>query len=294
MAALKLESRRPSPIHTASRWRVSLPFRAAGNMPKAAGKSKGAPKAKQRNGSRGPSCGAFSRAAFSKPDLRSAAATKIQARFRGVLGRLMVAQQRLRLEQERMEEEHRRRVEAKRVAAEDARKQAALDAQARASKERDDKLRALRDRRCALEQMCQGLPSHHMDWEETPARLVDLLDRKTAGIGKLALCEAWLGYHTERRSARKKYLLLARKWHPDKWAVQGELCVSIATDVAKRLVTAYEQACKELPNVLPPSTTFAAQEDNDEDRECHEFASWVGISFGGMEEVWKQRRGVKR
>ena len=207
---------------------------------------------------------------------------------------MLVAQRRLRLEQERAEEEHRRRVEEKRKAAEEARRQAAQEAQARAVQERDDKLRALRDRRCALEQMCQGLPSHHMDWEEAPAKLLDLLERKTAGIGKLAVCEAWLGCHTERRSARKKYLLLTRKWHPDKWAVQGELCVSIATEVAKQLVMAYEQACKELPNSAPASTTFAAQEDNDEDRECHEFASWVGVSFKGMEEVWKERRGVKR
>ncbi|CAE7449795.1 mcl1 [Symbiodinium necroappetens] len=216
------------------------------------------------------------------------AATRIQARFRGVLGRILVAQKRTRLEQERAEEEHRHRTEAKREAAQEARRQAAQEAQARAAQERDEKLRALRERRCTLEQMCQGLPSHHMDWEESPARLLELLER-TVGIGRLALCEAWLGCHSERRSARKRYLLLTRKWHPDKWAVQGERCVSLATEVAKQLVRAYEQACKELPNVVPPSTTCAAQEDNDEDRECYEFASWVGISFKGMEEVWKER-----
>ena len=30
----------------------------------------------------------------------------------------------------------------------------------------------------------------------------------------------------------------------------------------------------------------------DEDRECMEFASWVGVSFKGMEAVWKERKGV--
>ena len=272
-----------------------FPQGSAGRMPKAAGKAKCTAKASNRHASRGPSRGA-SHVAPPKPapDLRSAAATRIQARFRGILGRLVVVHRRMRLEQERAEAEHCRRVEARRLAAEKARRQAEEEARAREVQQREEKLRALRERRCALEQMCQGLSSHHMDWEETPSKLLDLLERNTPGIGKLALSDAWLGSHSERRSARKRYLLLARKWHPDKWAVQGALCVSIATEVAKRLVMAYEQACKELPNVAPPATSSYAQEDNDEDRECYEFASWVGISFKGMEEVWRERRGVKR
>mmetsp|Transcript_56962 Transcript_56962/g.133219 ORF Transcript_56962/g.133219 Transcript_56962/m.133219 type:complete len:255 (+) Transcript_56962:54-818(+) len=246
--------------------------------------------AKPRHGSRGPR-----HVPAKAPDPRNAAATKIQARFRGMLGRLLAAQRRLRLEQQRAEEEHQRRAEAKRVAQAEAKRRAAEEAAALAAKDRDDQLKALRERRCTVEQMCQGLPAHHMDWEENPARLLELLMKDTKhGISSLALAESWLGNHTERRSARKKYLLLARKWHPDKWAVQGERCVSIATAVAKELVLAYEQACKELPHAAPAPTTAYAREDDDEDRECYEFASWVGISFRGMEDVWKERRGVKR
>ena len=52
-----------------------------------------------------------------------------------------------------------------------------------------------------------------------------------------------------------------------------------------RLVWAYEQACIELPD--PPNHVGGLQsytEDDDENRECYEFASWVGVSFKGMEE----------
>ena len=48
---------------------------------------------------------------------------------------------------------------------------------------------------------------------------------------------------------------------------------------------AYEQACIELPD--PPNHVgglHSYTEDDDENRECYEFASWVGVSFKGMEE----------
>ncbi|CAJ1334860.1 unnamed protein product, partial [Effrenium voratum] len=166
--------------------------------------------------------------------------------------------------------------------------QAQEESRQRLEDQRRELLRAARERRCTAEQMCQGLPCHQVDWEESPGKLLEMLEGKSLGISPLSPIEAWLGVHADRRSARKVYLLLARKWHPDKWAVQGERCVSFATEVAKQLVWAYEQACIHLPNA-PAPRGFHAQEDDDENRECYEFASWVGISFNGMEEVWKER-----
>ncbi|CAJ1422787.1 unnamed protein product [Effrenium voratum] len=221
-----------------------------------------------------------------RPDPQAVAATKIQARFRGVLGRLLAAQRRQRCEQERQEDLQRQRAEARRAQAQEESRQRLED-------QRRELLRAARERRCTAEQMCQGLPCHQVDWEESPGKLLEMLEGKSLGISPLSPIEAWLGVHADRRSARKVYLLLARKWHPDKWAVQGERCVSFATEVAKQLVWAYEQACIHLPNA-PAPRGFHAQEDDDENRECYEFASWVGISFNGMEEVWKERRGVRR
>ncbi|CAJ1357424.1 unnamed protein product [Effrenium voratum] len=50
-----------------------------------------------------------------RPDPQAVAATKIQARFRGVLGRLLAAQRRQRCEQERQEDLQRQRAEARRA-----------------------------------------------------------------------------------------------------------------------------------------------------------------------------------
>eukprot|EP00440_Ansanella_granifera_P033642 gb/GFBE01036504.1/.p1 GENE.gb/GFBE01036504.1/~~gb/GFBE01036504.1/.p1 ORF type:complete len:163 (+),score=27.70 gb/GFBE01036504.1/:1-489(+) len=137
----------------------------------------------------------------------------------------------------------------------------------------------------------KGLQSHTVDWEEDPVKLIELLDAPQKATAGTSLIDAWLGRHAARKSARTVYLLLARKWHPDKWVVQGERCVEVATEVAKKLVAAYDQACRELPNDTGPADY---RQEEDEDRECYEFASWVGISFTGIEEVWAQRRRVKR
>jgi len=248
------------------------------------------PKAKGPTSKAGAKAKSTGRAAGkSKMDPQAAAAVKIQARFRGILGRLLAARQRLRLQQQREEEEFERAQEIKRRAAAAAKLEAEEEKKRQAEKAKEDKLRAFRDRRSAVEQMCQGLPSHSADWEEDPASLLEMLDNpKAIGIGSFA--DAWLGRHSTRRDARKTYLKLARKWHPDKWQIQGETCVQVATDVTKRLVEAYDKACKELPL---DAATFC-QEDEDEDKELWEFACWVGVSFQGMEEVWKQRKGVKR
>jgi len=227
--------------------------------------------------------------ARAKLDPQVAAAVKIQARFRGILGRLLAARQRMRAEQQREDEEFERAQEIKRRADAAAKLEAEEEKKRQAEKAKEEKLKAFRDRRGTVEQMCQGLPSHSQDWEEDPGRLLELLDNpKAIGIGSLA--EAWLGRHDTRRDARKAYLKLARKWHPDKWQVQGERCVEVATEVTKRLVEAFDKACKE----LPIDAASFCQEDEDEDKELWEFACWVGISFQGMEEVWKQRKGVKR
>ncbi|CAE8742233.1 unnamed protein product, partial [Polarella glacialis] len=116
-------------------------------------------------------------------------------------------------------------------------------------------------------------------------KLLQMLDAPPTKAGdRTSLADAWLGRHAARRAARKCYLQLARKWHPDKWALQGPVCVEVATDVTKNLVSAYEQACRELPN---DTANSSVREDNDEEREVSEFASSVGISFQGMQEVWK-------
>merc|ERR1719343_373253 len=107
--------------------------------------------------------------------------------------------------------------EAKAAAAKEAQESARREADAN----REAQLRAHRERRCSAEQMCQGLPSHIMPWEESAAELLDLLAAPAAG----AMYEKWLGTHKTRKAARKQYLLLARKWHPDKWALQGDSCV---------------------------------------------------------------------
>eukprot|EP00435_Cladocopium_sp_Y103_P072562 s1182_g40.t1 len=212
--------------------------------------------------------------------VRAAAAVRIQAFYRGRLGRQLAMRRRQRREQERLEEEQQKRAEQK--------KQQALEEAERQKKlQKEHLLKEFRERKCTLEEMCQGLPSHTRDWEEKPSMLLEMLDGKV-GFG----WEAWLGRHTDCKSARKAYLALARKWHPDKWTVQGERCVVIATEVAKQLVRAYEQLCINLPRA--PADDAAGAEDDDENRECCEFASWVGVSFHGMEEIWKERRGVKR
>eukprot|EP00434_Breviolum_minutum_P023405 symbB.v1.2.020647.t2/scaffold1750.1/size103142/7 len=119
--------------------------------------------------------------------------------------------------------------------------------------QKEQQLKEFRQRKCTVEEMCQGLPSHTRDWEEHPSQLLEMLEGKfkQRGISRLSSCEAWLGRHADRKAARKAYLMLARKWHPDKWAVQGARCVAVATEVAKELVWAYEQACIELPD--PPN-----------------------------------------
>jgi len=87
-----------------------------------------------------------------------------------------------------------------------------------------------------------------------------------------------------------RYRQLARKWHPDKWSLQGEQSVAVATDVTKSLVLAYEWMNKN----LPPDDLRVSCEDADEEAEVYEFASWVGIAFEGMFEVYKERKGVTR
>lgn len=183
----------------------------------------------------------------------------------------------------RQEEEHERARRASREAAEAQRRKAQEAKQREAEAKKEAQLRAFRDRRCAVEQMCQSLPSHHLPWEEDAQQLLALLDQK----GDCGAAQ-WLGQHSTRRSARRQYLLLARKWHPDKWAMQGEQCVQVATDVTKHLVRAYETLMRELPK----ESGMVSCEDEDEDREVWEFASWVGVAFEGMHEVWKERKGV--
>jgi len=213
-----------------------------------------------------------------------AAAVQVQAWFRGVLGRYLAARQRARVEQRRLEDEQDRALRAKREAA----ALAALQAEEAAKRDEEAKkeahLKAFRDRRCAIEQMCQGLAGRtSAGWEEDPAQLLEMLDQRGG-----CTFEVWLGRQATRRLARKEYLALARRWHPDKWALQGEHCTSAATEVTKALVRAYDQAMRELPQ----ETGIISCEDEDEEREVYEFASWVGVAFEGMFEVWKERRGV--
>eukprot|EP00933_Yihiella_yeosuensis_P016156 TRINITY_DN13906_c0_g1_i1.p1 TRINITY_DN13906_c0_g1~~TRINITY_DN13906_c0_g1_i1.p1 ORF type:complete len:298 (-),score=90.11 TRINITY_DN13906_c0_g1_i1:208-1101(-) len=254
---------------------------------------------KRRTSSRTPATGATGSASqpskikapqTHKLDSKALAAIKIQAVVRGRIGRVLAARQRARVEQQRQEEAEQRAREERRRAAEKAKAEAEEAAKLQAVAQKEAQIRALRNRRCAVEQMCQGLQSHTMDWEEEPSKLIELLERpeSKAATEQVASAEDWLGCHTGRKSARKCYLQLARKWHPDKWAVQGDLCMEVATDVTKRLVAAFEQLCKELPN----DTGIISREDDDEEKEVCEFASWVGISFQGMHEVWKERRRV--
>jgi len=121
-----------------------------------------------------------------------------------------------------------------------------------------------------------------MKWEEDPSELLKLLNSASVDTA------LWLGHQSSRRTARRKYLELARRWHPDKWSLQGELCVAVATDVTKSLVQAYEQAMRDLPH----DDNRVTCEDDDEDREVYEFASWVGVAFEGMAEVYRERRRV--
>merc|ERR1711971_1036891 len=100
-----------------------------------------------------------------------------------------------------------------------------------------------------------GLPCQEMRWEVEPSELLRLLSSASVDTA------LWLGHQASRRKARRKYLELARRWHPDKWSLQGELCIAIATDVTKCLVHAYEQAMRDLPQDNDRVTC----EDDDED-----------------------------
>lgn len=209
-------------------------------------------------------------------DVEEIAALRIQAQFRGWLGRSMTRRLQVRAEQRRIEDAHDLEQHRQRQAA------AALNAETKKlgiENQRDAKLRAHRERRCAMELMCQGLRCSSASWEEDSTTLMSLLD----GEGHW---ESWLGQHTSARPARKQYLSLARRWHPDKWVRQGDACVAIATEVTKSLVQAYEQAMRALP------TESVETGDDDDEREVYEFASWVGICFDGMFDVWRERKGV--
>lgn len=187
-------------------------------------------------------------------------------------------------EQQRLEEQFEREERAAAAKKLEAQEAAKKEAEKRKKDTADEKLRRLRERRCTIEAMCQSLPCQEMPWEEDAAELLGLLDALPQ-----ARYASWLGQHASRRTARKRYLTLARRWHPDKWAMQGDHCTAAATEVTKCLVKAYEKAAKDLPADVDE---WANCEDSDEDREVNEFASWVGISFVGMKEVWKERRGV--
>eukprot|EP00747_Dinoflagellata_sp_TGD_P188331 gnl/TRDRNA2_/TRDRNA2_47202_c0_seq1.p1 gnl/TRDRNA2_/TRDRNA2_47202_c0~~gnl/TRDRNA2_/TRDRNA2_47202_c0_seq1.p1 ORF type:complete len:346 (-),score=71.12 gnl/TRDRNA2_/TRDRNA2_47202_c0_seq1:40-1077(-) len=215
------------------------------------------------------------------------AATRLQVWWHQWMRRCVARRERQRMIQERLEEQQEREERAARAAA----AAAALEAQEKARREadarREAELRAFRDRRSVVEVMCQGLPSYTMPWEEEPSELVAYLEQR--GKGKYT-AEWLLGRHSTKKAARRRYLELARKWHPDKWAQQGEASVAVATDLTKCLVLAYEQLMKDLPQ----ESSAVSCEDDDEDREVCEFASWVGVSFVGMKEVYAERKGVKR
>jgi len=187
-----------------------------------------------------------------------------------------------RLEQKRLEDEHDRKEKAKREAAAAAKREAQEAAKRKLEEQKESQLRAFRDRRNTVEIMCQSLPCQERPWEEDSGTLLSLLDNSSA-----CNAEAWLGRHHSKKAARKQYLACARRWHPDKWSKQGEQSVAVATEVTKCLVRAYETTMK----LLPPDCTVSC-EDDDEDRECYEFASWVGVAFDGMFDVWKERKGV--
>jgi len=223
-------------------------------------------------------------AAAAVHELQTTAAVRIQAWWRSVLARKLLLRQQIRREQRKLEEQHEQKQRAKCEAAAAA-KHASEQAAALAEEQRREaQLRAVRDKRCTIEQMCQGLPARSMAWEEDPASLFEMLQHHTTGM------RPWLGSHASRRLARRQYIQLARRWHPDKWAVQGAFCQEVATEVTKCLVRAYEEAVRELPTAEDASGTTA--EDEDEEREVWEFASWVGVAWDGMFEVWKERKGV--
>lgn len=212
-----------------------------------------------------------------------AAAVRIQAWFRGHLGRCVALRQRIRVEQRRLEDRHDQQQRDRREAAANAKREAEEAVKLEKERLKEARLQAYRDRRLTAELMCQALPSQVMPWEEDPSKLLTLLER----TGPLD-AEAWLGRQSSRRQARKQYLQLARKWHPDKWCMQGDQSIAVATDVTKSLVGAHEWMSKN----LPPDDLRAACEDEDEEAEVYEFASWVGIAFPGMFAVYKERRGV--
>ena len=169
----------------------------------------------------------------------------------------------VRAEQRRIEDAHDLEQHRQRQAA------AALNAETKKlgiENQRDAKLRAHRERRCAMELMCQGLRCSSASWEEDSTTLMSLLD----GEGHW---ESWLGQHTSARPARKQYLSLTRRWHPDKWVRQGDACVAIATEETKSLVQAYEQAMRALP------TGSAETGDDDDEREV---CSRVGLGSASM------------
>lgn len=211
------------------------------------------------------------------------AAVRLQAWFRGHLGRCLAVRHRLRVEERRLEERYETEERARREAAANAKLAAEEAARVEKERQKEARLRAYRDRRGAAELMCQALPSQTTSWEEDANELLKLLESSAANNA-----ESWLGRQSSRRAARKQYLLLARKWHPDKWSMQGEASIAVATEVTKCLVCAYEWMKKN----LPPDDLRVVCEDADEEAEVYEFASFVGIAFEGMFKVYAERRGV--
>lgn len=191
------------------------------------------------------------------------------------------------MQQRRAEEEHEREVRARREAAAAAKKEAEEKSKRDAEAKKEARVREFRERRCVVEVMCQSLPAHSMSWEENPSHLLKLLQDGERGCTN---AEEWLGLQTSRKTARRAYLGIARRWHPDKWMNQGEPSVAVANDVTKCLVRAYEHMIKTIPAQIEEKESCL---DEDEDREVFEFASWVGIAFEGMHEVYRHRKGVK-
>lgn len=217
-----------------------------------------------------------------------AAAVRLQSWFRGIIGRIVANRQRIQIEQRRLEEKHERSIREKRAAAELERQAAEERRRSAEILKQDEKLRTYRERRCAIEEMITQMENSSTwkpvaSWEENSAELLEMLARVPAPD-----YTSWFGSHPDRRSARKRYLVLARRWHPDKWASQGGCYVVAATAVMRAFAHAYEKAMRELPQ----DGGRACCEDDDEDVEVWEFASWVGVSFEGMFEVWKERKGV--
>lgn len=223
--------------------------------------------------------------------LAIAAAIKIQALFRGHWHRMYARRMRQRknqLEEERRyQEEEKQRAEAAKRAREEAaaekKHREAAKREAEAAK-RDQALRALRDRKSTIEIMCQTLPKQEEPWEEDAELLVRMLDNVDSFDP-----EQVLGRHQSKRTARKRYLALARRWHPDKWGQQGDLQIEIATEVTKLLTKAYQHLGAKLP-----AEVSMAKEDDDDDTEANEFAAFFGINFAGMAEIYNRyHKGVK-